>query len=785
MFERLAPLLIRLRWPLLALVVLVTGFAGYKGKDVKFDFSPRSIFLTRDVHVTFLAEHREIFGDEDGFVTILVEAPDVFEPDVLSKLTKLSDELEAISGIERVISLSTMAEIGGSPGFIEVSKLLEELPTTSEEKEALRTRAVGNRLFVDRLVNRDSTAAAVVAQFEDEVDEELERRPVLQTIEELLGSPDYGGVGLTMVGVPIVNKTYATLLASDMARTIIGSFVLLSIILFVLFRNAYSVALPGTCVAIAVGWTVAYMVYAGDGFNIINSIVPTLLLVIGVGDAVHFLTTYYQELGAGADQREAVRRMIVRIGAACFLTSITAAVGFASLIVARIDIIKGMGRVAAVGLMISYLVILIVVPAVLSIAKAPVSGVSNDPSSGPIGAMLSWVAELCIQRKGLVLLVAGGLSIACIAGGFRVRTDNFLLEELFPQHPVSQALTHTEEVLTGVMPVEIAITTDKENGVYEPEVLRGMEVLQQHLESDPFIGHTISLADLVKEITFVMEGERKIPDTRQKVAQYIALFEMSEDPSILDSMVDVERRRARITAAQKDWGTKNFFAWYDGTGVCDPRAKCGTPIQELIAANFGESQPASSAARTADVRVTGGNMVAANALGKLVDDMLNSLGTAFIVICLLMMLLLRSFRVGLIAMIPNVLPLLVTIGFMGWVGIPIRTSTALIFSVSLGVAANDTVHFTMRFKEELLATKDREEALRRTMLSTGRAIIFTSVLLVFGFLTMMTTHFVGIFQMGVLGSVTLVAALLGDLLILPVCLIVLRPWSRLVEGSRF
>ena len=785
MFERLAPLLIRLRWPLLVLIVLVTIAADWTALDVKFDFSPRSIFLTRDAHVTFLAEHRDVFGDEDGFVTILVEAPDVFEPEVLSVVTKLSEALEAQAGIQRVISLSTMAEIGGSPGFIEVSKLLEELPTTSEEKEALRVRAVGNRLFVDRLVNKASTAAAVVAQFDDAMDEELERRPVLDGIDALLGSPEYGAATLTMVGVPIVNRTYATLLASDMARTIIGSFLLLSLVLFVLFRNLYSVFLPGVCVGISVGWTVAYMVLSGDGFNIINSIVPTLLLVIGVGDAVHFLTTYYQELGAGADQREAVRRMVVRIGAACLLTSVTAAVGFASLIVARIDIIKGMGRVAAVGLMFSYLVILIVVPAVLSIAKAPVSGVSSDPSKGPIGAMLSWIAELTIQRKRLVLIVAGGISVLCIAGGFQVRTDNFLLEELFPQHPVSQALRHTEEVLTGVMPVEIAITTEAENGVYEPEVLRGIERLQRHLESDPFIGHTISLADLVKEITFVMEGERKIPDTRQKVAQYIALFEMSEDPSILDSMVDVERRRARITAAQKDWGTKNFFGWYDGTGECDPRAKCGTPMLELIAANFGASQPEGSPARLADVRVTGGNMVAANALGKLVDDMMYSLGTAFVVISILMMLLLRSFRVGLIAMIPNVLPLLVTIGFMGWVGIPIRTSTALIFSVSLGVAANDTVHFTMRFKEELLATKDRAEAVRRTMLSTGRAIIFTSVLLVFGFLTMMTTHFVGIFQMGVLGSVTLFAALLGDLLILPVCLIVFRPWSRLVEGSRF
>lgn len=784
MFERLAPLLIRYKWPLLALTLALTVVADWQALKVKFDFSPRSIFLTRDGDVDFLAEHREFFGDEDAFVSVLVEAPDVFADPVLAQITQLTEAFEAVPQLEQVLSLATMYEIGGSPGFIEVKQLLEEMPSDDEEREELRQRAVGNRLFVNRFVNKDSTAASIMLVFDEETDEEIERRPALEEIERILA--DTGGPATTsLVGVPIVNRTYATLLASDMAFTLGVSTLLLCIVLFILFRNVYSVILPGVCVGIAIGWTVAYMVWIGEGFNIINAIVPTLLLVIGVGDAVHFLTTYYQELGAGAEREEAVRRMVVRIGAACLLTSVTAAVGFGSLVVARIDIIKGMGKVAAVGLMLSYLSVLIVIPAVLSIAKPPTSGLSDDPGKGVIGRALSWIAELTIQRKGLVLTLTLGLSLLCIAGGLRVRSDNFLLEELFPKNPVSQAMQHTEEVMTGVMPIEVSVVTNEEGGMYEPAVLEGMVALQRHMEEDPFIGHTISFADLVMEITQVMEGERTIPDSRRKVAQYIALFEMSEDPSILESMVDVQRSRGRITATQKDWGTENFFSWYDGTGTCDPRAKCGTPIVDLIDQHFGAGAPADSPARAASVRVTGGNLIAANALGKLVADMLNSLGTAFVVICVLMMVLLRSFRVGLIAMIPNVLPLLVTLGFMGWTGIPIRTSTALIFSVALGVAANDTVHFTMRFKEELFATHDRAEAVRRTMLSSGRAIIFTSVLLVFGFATMMTTHFVGIFQMGLLGSVTLFAALLGDLLILPVCLIWFRPWSRAVEGSRF
>jgi len=782
MFERLGPILIRFRWPLLLAVLLLTVAADWTALSVKFDFSPRSIFLTRDEHVEFLAEHREYFGDEDGFVQVLFEAEDIFATPALEQLIALTEQLESLDHIDQALSLATMYEIGGSPGLIEVRRILEELPADDEEREALRKRAVENRLFVNRFVNPSSTAASIMVLFDEETDEELERRPILAEMEAILAATE-GPATTTLVGVPIVNRAYATLLAEDMGSTLAVSTLLLCIVLFVMFRNVFSVVLPGLCVGISIGWMVAYMVVAGDGFNIINAIVPTLLLVIGVGDAVHFLTTYYQSLGSGEDRSGAIREMVSRVGAACLLTSVTAAVGFASLIVARIDIIKDLGRVAAVGLMLSYLVILIVVPGVLAIVKAPTSGISDDPSKGPIGAMLAWLAELTIRRKGLVLAFSLGISALCIAGATKIRTDSFLLEELFPQHPISVAMHHTEEVMTGVMPIEVSIKTGADGGMYEPDVLRGMVELQQHMEKDPFIGHTFSFADLVMEITNVMEGERTIPDSRKKVAQYVALFEMSEDSTILDSVIDVQRSRGRITASQKDWGTKNFFSWYDGSGECDARAACQTPMTDKIGEVFG-SAPEGTPAATADVRVTGGNLVAANALGKLVADMLNSLGTAFVVICVLMMVLLRSFRVGWLAMIPNVLPLLITIGVMGWTGIPIRTATALIFSVSLGVAANDTVHFTMRFKEELFATKDREEAVRRTMLSTGRAIIFTSVLLVFGFLTMMTTHFVGIFQMGVLGSVTLFAALLGDLLILPVCLIALRPWSRYIEGTR-
>lgn len=817
MFDRIATALLRFRIPLLLLLGLSALLLCAVATKIEFDFSPRSIFLTADDELAFLDEHRKDFGNEDGIVMVLVEAEDIFDPAVLQGIAAISTaiedlpaitspaELEGTRPIERVLSLSTMREVHGSPGNIQITPLLDSLPETPEELAALdpderaaldqelntlKQRTLKNRLFVHRFVNPDATASAILAVFDHKVVDELDRRPTLEAIEAILAERADSKLEAVMLGVPVVNREYAVRLQSDMIQSISMSGVLLVVVLFVLFRNRYSVILPLAAVTLAIGMTVGYMVLAGDSFDIINAIVPTLLLVIGIADAVHFLTTYYQELGAGEDKRQAVHRMVRRIGAACFLTSLTAAIGFASLMVARIDIIKGMGRVAAVGLMLSYVVILILVPTILSLVEAPRSALSRNLDAGILGRLLRTLGYVVTQRKLGVLLVTSTVIVVCLLGARRVETNNFLLEELFDKNPVSQALHHSEDVLTGVMPVEIAIHTtekdqdgnviEKAGGVLEPEILRGMAALQRHMDSDPFIGHSVSITDLIREIGSVTEQKADIPETRAGAAQRLLYFEMSEDPSFLDSMVNGSRSRARISSSQRDWGTDNFFSWYQtgDEGDCDPRAQCGTPMAALIDETFGTTD---GRAEGLEVRVTGSNLVAARALSRLVDDMLISLGTAFLVISLLMMVLLRSFRIGLLSMIPNMIPLLVTVGFMGWTGIPIRTSTALIFSVALGVAVNDTIHFVTRFREELFLTGDRSEAVRRTVMSTGRAIMFTSIVMIFGFGTMMTTNFVGIVQMGLLGVVTLSAALVGDLLLLPVMLVVFRPWERFIE----
>jgi len=780
MFDQLASFLLRARWPLLAGLLLITLAAGWFGVQIRFDFSPRSIFLTDDPEVEFLEDHRKTFGDEDGIVVLLVEAEDIFAAPALQAIADLSEHSADVEHATGVLSLATMQQINGVPGLVQVAPLFEEPPTDREEIEALRQKVLNDPLMVGRFVNEESTAAAVLVQIEDGFVDELERRPLLAALERI-AVEHAGPTTVQVLGVPVVNREYAVLLQNDMLRTVFGALILVGILLWVLFRDPLTVALPLTAVGLAVAWTVGYMVLAGDGFNIINSIVPALLLVIAVGDAVHFLTTYYQALHDGESKEQAIRTIVRRVGMACLLTSVTAAIGFASLAVARIDIIKGMGRVAAVGLLLAYVIILVLLPTALSLVNAPGAAADHDPREGWVGRLLVWLGEVTTKKKGAVVAVSAAVVGFCLFGAQYVETDNFLLEELFPSNPVYQGVHRSEEVLAGVMPVEVVVHTDAPGGVLEPAVLKGMQTVQAALMAEPFLGHSVSLADLIAEIQRINTGTAGIPDSRAAAAQSLLYFEMSDDPSFLDSLVDVTRSKARVTASAKDWGTSNFLGWYEGSLPCDPRSLCEKPFTQIVDEAFGTTDGVGDGIQ---VRVTGGSMVAARALSKLVEDMMMSLATAFLVITLLMMVLLKSLRIGLLSMLPNVLPLVIILGVMGWVGIPIRTSTALIFSVALGVAVNDTIHFLTRYREELFECGDREEAVKRTLLSTGRAIIFTSLLLICGFGVMMTTRFVGIFQMGLLGAVALFSALLGDLLILPVCLGVFRPWSKALAARQ-
>jgi predicted RND superfamily exporter protein len=753
-----AKAVLRFRGILALALVLVTVGAALQARSVGFDFSPTALFLTDDPELQYLREFRNEFGSEDAYIFILAVAPDeIFTPGRLHAIGRLSDEAAELPGIDRVLSLGNVSMIRGQPGSQRIEALYEEVPESPSDLSAVRDEVLDARLLKRRLISADGRATALILTVEDGLFTEEQRRPTLLGAQEMLRRhTGQAGLELHLTGIPVVQRTYAVMLQRDLVRSMSLVVVAALLLLALLFRTALGTVLPLLSVLLAVLCAVAVMGLRGVDFNIINAVVPTLLLVIGISDAIHLVSRYYDELALGRDREQAIRNAVAEVGLACLLTSVTAAIGFGSLVVAHVDVIKELGRTSAIGIGIAYLITLTVVPVALSFLRRPAADTAARLGRGLIGRYLDWNLRMVVEQPWRVLAVSLLITAVAVAGMLRMTSQSFLLEEVRKSHPLSVATSAHEDYLSGVLPVIIDLDSGRPDGALDPELLRAQQTAIRELEADPMNGSVLGLSDLVIELNEALRGESEIPSTAGGVERTLLFYESASDTSLLERLTDFSRQRAPILIQNRDQGSEVFFEWYEHWNGPVDGAEPGR-LDELFEGR-------------ADAHITGANLVASRALVSIVGDLTNSLSLAFALIFGAMTLLFRSVRIGLVSVLPNILPLLLVGGLMGWAGIQLRTATVLIFTLGLGLAVNDTVHFLARYRTEALSHADPDEVLRRTLHSTGRAIIFTSAILIAGFATMLPSQFVAITQMGLLGATTIFGALLGDLFLLPVLL---------------
>ncbi len=748
----LVQLIIRLRWVLLAALFAITATGTYLVlTGLTFDFSPRALFLTHDEEIDYLDAFRQRFGAEDANFLVVVHADgdELWTPEGLALVDSLTTQLEELDKIGDVISLTNVWIPKRSDwGGLAYEPLMDGIPDDPEAIAAAREIALSNKLLADRLVNEDGDTAVIVATFIEDFEGEKRRRPTLDAADEIVASTVHEPFEAYAFGFPQAQREYALLLPRDLVRNSAVSVILISVFLWLLFRNKSAIVVANTAVGFAMVWTLAAMVIADHPIDLVNSVITSLVLVIGVSESVHLIARYRELLASGRPPDEALRVGVSRVALACLLTAVTSAVGFASLATASINVVQALGIFAALGIMFAYVTSIILVPACYSFLPPPKGEAPGIANRSATGRWTDWVGRYVTTARGrrqvwIISLIVTGLSIA---GCFLLDANNHLLEEMWPRNRTRVANEFVEEHFGGVLNIEIQVVAAAEGGVVEPEVLAGMLELQEWLDEDPYVRRGLSLADLVTEAHQLATGEEGLPDSSAQVAQELFLFELGGGDNPVDQFVDAERRHARISTSMRDWGSDHFFDW-----------------QQRFYAKTEECFPDGT-----EVRLTGAILVANKALTHIVGDTFRSLATAFVVISILMTLLFRSVKIGLLSMIPNLLPLLVTLGFMGFTGITIRTSTVLIFALSLGVAVDDTIHILSRYRQELEVDGDLQAALRRSVSTTGQAIVYASTLLVMGFAIFLTSSFFGLFQFGFLGAITLTTALLADLFLTPV-----------------
>ncbi len=770
-----------------ALVCLVLFAGSFQlASQVGQDASYESYFNEGDDTYESYQKYLEDFGsDEVGYIGY--EVPElehgVWNVDAMAALIALTEALEdEVPFVYEVTSLANAEYTVATEEGLEITKIRDEWPLTQEELLERRAGYLNKPLMVGGIVNQDASFAAIVLEmdrtstdpdeeiiWDPEAPGELENKypQVSDTkIMEILARPEFSDLRFFPSGDVPLNAFFNRVLESEWLSLLAITLLVISVLQLINFRSFVGVAAPLFVLLLTAFMTVAFMVVRGYEIGLSFTATPTLLAAIGVAYCVHVLSEFRIQIRKTGDRREALVATMSLVGLPSLLTAVTTAVGFACMSFVPIRTMAEGAVYQSFGVMAAYFFSVTVLLAMLSFgARRPAwAQPSNDGAmapaeSGPIGRFLDRVTDFNLAHRFGLLVAFALFTLACIGGAAVVTVDSNWLADFWEGSEIRTNIVKVDDEMGGMSNVIYLFDGGADESIKEPAVLREIVRLEQLALEDPWlVRKTYSIVDIVKDLNQSFHADdpayHRIPDTREEVAQYLLLYESSggEEASELVSpdyrvaSLELRIRVGRIVHMQ-------------------------ALIDRLDAAL--EKQPIEHASLT----LTGIGALWLKLTSYIVTSQIQGFGLALVAVSIVMMLLFRSVPVGLIAMVPNIVPVLLALGAMGWFDIPLDYNKATIASIALGIAVDDTVHLMSRYRLEFGIHRDYALALRAAMQDVGRALINTSTALVFGFLVLMLSDLRSEAYRGLLLAAALTTALLADLFLLPPLVLWLKPFG--------
>ena len=748
--------------------------------SITADFASDSYLLPGDQTRQRFDDFRERFGRDERTVVAL-EPKNVFDLDFLATLRDLHHEIETeVPFVEDVLSLVNARNTRGEEDELIVEDLLEEWPETPEALAALKSRVLANTSYRDTLISRDGRYTVILIRFDTYsslglVDDAMEGfdgegveregpefltnhevNQALTALYELVARYESEDLTIRLAGEGVLGKR-ATELGSQGAVLFASlSMGVVLIVLLVLFRRISAALLPILMVVLSLVSTFGAMAALGIPFSIPTQIIPSFLIAVGICDAIHVQTIFYQAFDRGESKQACVVHALGHSGLAVVLTSLTTAGGLMSFLAAEIAPVARLGMIAPIGVILTLILALTLLPALLVVSplrRKSRSPDSQSPGTGIlVAAMVRWGGWVQEHPKS-VLLAAGLLVIVASDGVSRLRFSHDPLDWLLPEDPVRIAVARMDEALNGVTSVEILVDAGEENGLYDPEFLRRIEAAARFAESQDQgpvpIGKATSILEILREINQALNAndpaQYRIPETRELIAQELLLFENSGSDDLLQ-VTDSLFRTARMTLK---------VPLVDGFFYGPFLANLESGFRETLGPDL-------------EFEMTGATVLTNRAFSVVLVSMARSYGLALVIITPLMILMIGSLRLGLLSMIPNLLPVYLTLAIMGWLDIALGMSTLLVGSIVIGLAVDDTIHFLHKFDRYHKLEGSVSGSVRRTLETTGIALLTTSVVLALSFGTYyLGGSMTGIVYFGILTSFGTIVAFFADLTLSP------------------
>ena len=763
LWSLVARLILRNRVLILLSIVALTLYWSTQWKYMQFTFTEANLLPDNHPENILYQSFTKTFGEEGNVIVIAVQDSTFYTPQKRLEWKELNEKIEAFEEIQFVLSTENIQELvkdNNQKNFTleAVSKnypIESKVPEKFKEKLFLELPFYKNLLFDDQ-----SNIIRSVIYMDPEIVNTAKRKDFIfdHFIQLINRFENEKKTKVHVSGMPYIRTLNAQNIVDEIGLFVLGATLITSLIFFLFFRSFRATFISLIVVAIGVMWAFGILGWLGYEITVLTALIPPLIIVIGVPNCIFLINKYQQEIAKHGNQAKSLQRVIVKIGNATLMTNLTTASGFATFILTNSKILKEFGLVASINIIAIFLLSLLIIPITYSLMAQPKKKHLKHLKNKTIDVFVTWMENAVRKKRINVYMVSLLGLIIGIMGIYQMKISGSLIEDMPKSAPFFQDILFFDQSFNGIVPLEIWVDSKREKGIVKPATLKRMNDLQEAIEEIPELAPPISVVNAIKYAKQAYYNGNPnfyaLPTPQENSFIYPFLNNSDGSSQLLNGYVDSTGQYGRITTYMKDIKT-------------DRMVEIENDLKESISKLFPEDRYG--------VEITGKSLLFLKGTKYLINNLILSLSLAILLIALFMAFLFRSFKMILISLIPNLLPLIITAGVMGFTGIPLKPSTILVFSIAFGISVDDTIHFLAKYRQELIANGWKiNKAVFSALRETGISMFYTSIVLFFGFSIFMSSNFGGTQALGGLVAVTLMMAMLANLILLPSLLISLE-----------
>ena len=765
-WELFARVVLRNRILMLSIIVAITVLLALQWKNIHFTQTEANMLPDDNIVNIEYKAFLNKFGEEGNLVVIGVKDSTFFSPKVFASWEKLMNSLKQEKAIDLVISINDLKKLQKNESL----EKFELVPFVNQNKtsDPVYLEKIKKELFNDLpfyeglLFNKKSGTIRSAIYLDKKIVNTPARKdfilkklvPAVETFEEETK------IDLRVSGMPYIRTLNAQTIIGEISIFIGASLLVTSLLFFFFFRSFRATLISIIIVIIGVMWSFGFLGLLKYEITVLTALVPSLIIVIGIPNCIFLTNKYHQEYKVHRNKVKALQRVTTKVGMATLMTNLTTAIGFATFVASNNELLLEFGLVTSINIMALFFLCIIVIPIFHSYIPAPKDRHIEHLDRGYVKSFMDWILRNVKYNRFSIYVVAVSLLVISIIGIYKMRISGSIIEDMPKKEAFFQDIIFFEKEFDGVMPLEIMIDTKRKKGVMKLSTLKRMEELEQAIDEIPELSKPISVVNLVKYSKQAYYNGNpdffELPTSQEQsfILGYAKNATKDSKDNLMKSYVDSTGQFARITTFMRD---------ENGDAIPKIEAEIRKEANKIFPKN------------QYNVSITGKALVFQKGTGYLLDNLLSSLIFAFFLTALLIGFMFRSFKMILVSIIPNLLPLLLTAGIMGFFNIPLKPSTILVFGIAFGLSVDDTVRFLAQYREEL---KKNNWKIRKSVYATftdaGLSMFYTSIVLFFGFSVFMLSSFGGTIALGGLISLTLLFGMLSNLMLLPALVLTLN-----------